>query len=500
METMRRKIWWNNIRVTHQILLITLLFVGKQFHLTEAGYGYNNNDDINNYADNYGGGNDDDYKRVNDDYDQYNDDNSSGGKSTNIKFSYKGEAGFNAVSIMPVSCLNYNSGHMIKFELFENNSSYQCHFKNLGTYVVSVAHYMRAYFNYQYVVNGDDFELPDDAGYLTCVVLDETSNTGNPLYAKIGCQEKETLVSTRLQLYLYEDEACSVPYSNGYYVNGYTISSKISFRPPFYTCSTCTPEQISDSFTKDSKSWYDDDIINGGGVNQVPDDQYDDDDGYDDNKAIDDIWKVDDQSNANVDYGYFKADDDGNRRLLDVVEDRYSEKPRTLHESNQNILGDARFLVSRGVGNWNMCDRLWRYGDTCDSDCLALDAFRADQWTSSDIFLLVVMCLFMASMMLLVLAKRVKAYERATIYGDEDAPYPGLPPMAMFLLFVLVLTVILVLANLKMVNETLLFAVITCIFLFMYMLKLTLFESRGPMLLPAARHRSGNSMSRQLFE
>lgn len=55
---------------------------------------------------------------------------------------------------------------MIKFELFESESSYQCHFAQLGTFVVSIAHYMRAYFNYQALVNGNEFELPGDAGYL----------------------------------------------------------------------------------------------------------------------------------------------------------------------------------------------------------------------------------------------------------------------------------------------------------------------------------------------
>lgn len=95
--------------------------------------------------------------------------------------------------------------------------------------------------------------------------------------------------------------------------------------------------------------------------------------------------------------------------------------------------------------------------------------------------------------MLLVFAKRVKAYEKASVYGDEiDAPYPGLPPMAMMMLFVLIMTVILVLAGLKFVNETLVFAVVTCILLFIYMLKLTLFESKRTPLLPAARHRGYN--------
>lgn len=55
---------------------------------------------------------------------------------------------------------------MIKFEFFETENSHQCHFSSIGTFVVSIAHYMRAYFNYQALANGQDFELPSDAGYL----------------------------------------------------------------------------------------------------------------------------------------------------------------------------------------------------------------------------------------------------------------------------------------------------------------------------------------------
>ena len=55
---------------------------------------------------------------------------------------------------------------MIKFELFDTENSYQCHFAQIGTFVVSIAHYMRAYFNHQALVNGQEFALPSDAGYL----------------------------------------------------------------------------------------------------------------------------------------------------------------------------------------------------------------------------------------------------------------------------------------------------------------------------------------------
>lgn len=55
---------------------------------------------------------------------------------------------------------------MIKFQLFDTENSYQCHFAEISTFVVSIAHYMRAYFNYQALQYGQDFTLPEDAGYL----------------------------------------------------------------------------------------------------------------------------------------------------------------------------------------------------------------------------------------------------------------------------------------------------------------------------------------------
>ena len=54
----------------------------------------------------------------------------------------------------------------------------------------------------------------------------------------------------------------------------------------------------------------------------------------------------------------------------------------------------------------------------------------------------------------------------------------------------IVFTVIIVLAALKFVNETLVFAVVTCVLLFIYMLKLTLFESRKQVFLPARSTRN----------
>ena len=155
----------------------------------------------------------------------------------------------------------------------------------------------------------------------------------------------------------------------------------------------------------------------------------------------------------------------------------------TIHRQ----LGDG--YSNNNSGSWNMCQRLHNYGMGCNSSCQALDTFRVDEWSQSDVFLLVIMCVFMGAMMLLVFAKRVKAYERAAMWGDEPgAPSPGLPPIAMLMLFGIVFMSVVVLAALKFVNETLVFAVVTCVLLFLFMLKLTLFESRKQVFLPSRSH------------
>ena len=66
---------------------------------------------------------------------------------------------------------SYN-GHMIRFDFYDSDSSYQCHFNALGSFVVSIAHYMRAHFNKQALLHGSDFVLPEDAGYLNVSFLE----------------------------------------------------------------------------------------------------------------------------------------------------------------------------------------------------------------------------------------------------------------------------------------------------------------------------------------
>ena len=72
---------------------------------------------------------------------------------------------------------------MIKFAFFETDTSYQCHFSEIGGFVVSIAHYMRAYFNYQALKEGEDFKLPSDAVYLEVIFLCYTFVTDQFSYA-----------------------------------------------------------------------------------------------------------------------------------------------------------------------------------------------------------------------------------------------------------------------------------------------------------------------------
>jgi uncharacterized membrane protein YhaH (DUF805 family) len=142
---------------------------------------------------------------------------------------------------------------------------------------------------------------------------------------------------------------------------------------------------------------------------------------------------------------------------------------------------------SYDAGDWNLCQRVYKYGIWCDNECRSLDFFRTDAWSGSDIFLLSIMTIFITGMLLLVVAKRLKAQQKAKIYGD-DQPAPGLPPFGMLMVYGLILAVIVVMGKLKFVNETLVFSVVTCVLLFIYMLKLTLFENKRPVVLAAARH------------
>jgi len=223
---------------------------------------------------------------------------------------------------------------LIKFQLFDSEKSYQCHFAEISTFVVSISHYMRAYFNYQALSEGKDFQLPADAAYLNCNPMQGSDGVFSGLYAKVGCMERETFTSTKLELILYTDQQCSVPYddgqtakkhaSRGYEVNGELVSSKVSFTPSFYSCLSCSPDQVSQTFNKLNSNWYDDDYISEHGNNNKKDDGGNDDAYGDD--AVDDLYytKSDDNTASNG------GDDDGYWRYNSYNADYYNGGGRQL--------------------------------------------------------------------------------------------------------------------------------------------------------------------------
>ena len=85
-----------------------------------------------------------------------------------------------------------------------------------------------------------------------------------------------------------------------------TNNSQVSFRPAFYNCQSCLPDQISDTFSKQN-AWYDDDYISEygykQGFNQQNGGNDNGDDAAGDDAAKDDVYAVDD---ANY---YAKGDD-----------------------------------------------------------------------------------------------------------------------------------------------------------------------------------------------
>mmetsp|Transcript_18514 Transcript_18514/g.45865 ORF Transcript_18514/g.45865 Transcript_18514/m.45865 type:complete len:685 (+) Transcript_18514:242-2296(+) len=523
--------------------------------------------------------------------------------------------GFDDVSISPVSCVNYNNGHFIKFEMFETANSYQCHFGQLGTFVVSIAHYMRAYFNYQALTYGNSFTLPDDVGYLNCIPLkmenygfeyayengddqaedadrrrgeeaeeDEEEKEQAILYAKLGCMYKETQTSTAFQLHIYTDDQCTEPYDDGqtdqqhakkgyninldeyyaanlddddgavkytdYPVNTLAFSTKVSFRPSFYKCQTCKPSQISNTFNKFAGTFYDDDFIGKYGMTRAAYNDYlaeveaqkqaekcdncqyfsyNTDDARDDYTVqdVDDAYfgtVDDDVSNSFVDDYNYHGDDGnyyngGNRRKLRLSE-KQKDQPflapvekefkkyelEFWNDMNAQLANRDRSLYENsygGVDNWNMCEQVHKYGMYCDEDCQSLDAFSSNQWSSADIVLLSIMCTFMATMMILIVAKHKRAsmaiQKKQSFYsandydprhsGIDSNQVPGLPPMVMLTIFSAIILTIIALALVNFVNETLVFAVVCCILFFIYMLKITLFsEQKRPVLLASPNH------------
>ena len=91
----------------------------------------------------------------------------------------------------------------------------------------------------------------------------------------------------------------------------------MSFRPPFYSCLDCAPEEISDTFNKRSTNWYDDDFISKNRYNQnnqkKNQNNQNGNGNADDGSGNDDAYKT-----ANDDV---HDDNNGNRQLFVSQED-----------------------------------------------------------------------------------------------------------------------------------------------------------------------------------
>jgi hypothetical protein len=171
---------------------------------------------------------------------------------------------FSKMMVMPQACISYNTANYVKFNFYVD-SGRQCHGNILGTYLISIAHYMHAYFNQRALELGDSFILPWDAGFLNCVQLPVSSS--QTLYAKIGCEQHGYVSATKkFELRVYSDSSCSSPYTydktkNRVNINGFWLSTAVSFDANFYECAGCTPTQVASTFQK-NKYWFDDDYIN----------------------------------------------------------------------------------------------------------------------------------------------------------------------------------------------------------------------------------------------
>jgi len=321
-----------------------------------------------------------------------------------------------------------------------------------------------------------------------CVKLQQSTYSSSKLYAKIGCLEGETSTSTKLQMHVYTNNQCTRHYkdglsrrthsTNGYIISGNRFSSKVSFRPPFYNCQSCSSDEVAETFDKDNAYWYDDDYISTYGKQRNTDDQQD----YANDQA-------DDYANAD---DLYNADDDQQRELISNFKipvsltasggrlEAYSE------EFWSELKGIRRSLENdEDVGDWNMCQRVFHYGVWCDEACLKKGSFQLNEWSKPEVLLLVVMFIFLATMMVLVFVKNQNAYSKPVIYTDdfETAPKEGVSPVVLGAGFFVVIVVIYLLARSNFVNTTLVFTVVVCILLFIFMLKLTLFESRRRLVL-----------------
>lgn len=190
-------------------------------------------------------------------------------------------------------------------------------------------------------------------------MLQETEYSNLKLYAKIGCMDRETQSSTKLQIHVYTDNICSQPYEDGesskfhatnkgYEINGYYFSTRVSFRPPFYSCHSCAPEKISETFNKKNGNWYDDDYISQHGKKQGDQDNNNNAAGDDGANKQDDYFNDDDADDA-----YYYSNDD----VAADDDARYHANNNNDDANNNNNDDDNDNYYYNGNNNYNYGNR-----------------------------------------------------------------------------------------------------------------------------------------------
>jgi hypothetical protein len=169
--------------------------------------------------------------------------------------------------------------------------------------------------------------------------------------------ERETFTSTKLQLHVYLDAQCSMPYDDGesskrhatkgYEINGYYFSTRVSFRPPFYTCQDCVVQEVAETFNKKAGNWYDDDYIISNGKKSSENEEIQGDDYFNDDAYFysnDDVAASDDARYS------AKAGDDGNRRAL-RANSAVEKLPVLTGNSDQLAVSAVQFALGRAFAS-----------------------------------------------------------------------------------------------------------------------------------------------------
>lgn len=150
-------------------------------------------------------------------------------------------------SVLPRRCVTYNDVDVIVFSTYENGSG-QCSGRPANTYTVPVSTYMSSYLNQLAAEGGYNYQAPDSAQYVDCIMLDEG------VYAKLGCSESS---KSDIVVNIYEDNACTMI---DQVLGREDVEIDISDLPtiPFKDCQACDGA-VSDDDQYNNNNQQDDD-------------------------------------------------------------------------------------------------------------------------------------------------------------------------------------------------------------------------------------------------